>query len=427
LQMGFEMKRCSFFYLIFLIIMALAFLPSAVAQEGGDKGTPTTPNTNKPVPKVPTPAPPQQTMPDFRRPQEIEPPPLFISGTVVREDGSPPPFGTVIEMDCGRARTKEATVGMNGYFSFQVGVRNSYSRLMPDASRSYIQDPFNEGAVFGNTMDQNTLGASMNTEQIAAFMMGCDLSARVPGFSSSILRVKKPLERGQNNLGTMVIYPLDRVKGNTVSATSLLAPKKAKKAFDRARKAVKKENFDEAEEALQSAIVAYPEYGEAWFELGQLYRQTQRPEQARDAYLKAVGFDEVFVQPYVGLSWILAMEKKWEETADLAEKVLELDPINFPEAYFLSALANHYLDNLDLAEKSARQLQRLDPEHQYPKVFLVLSNIYAKKSDELSSIKELRNYLRHAPDAEDADKVRSLLEEKLARADANKSALDFID
>jgi tetratricopeptide (TPR) repeat protein len=258
-------------------------------------------------------------------------------------------------------------------------------------------------------------------------MVGCDLSARLPGFGSSILRVKKPLERGQNDLGTIVMYPLERVKGSTVSATSLLAPKKARKALDRARKAVEKEKFDEAEEAFNSAVLAYPKYGEAWFELGQLYRQTQRDTDARDAYLKAIGCDEVFVQPYVGLSWISALEKKWEETADLANKVIELDPINFPEAHFLSALSNHYLDNLDLAEKSARQLQRIDPEHKYPKVFLVLSNIYAKKSDEMSSIEELRNYLRHAPDAEDAEAIRSLLEEKLAKADDNKPFIDFPD
>lgn len=58
---------------------------------------------------------------------------LFISGTVVLEDGSPPPIGVVIERLCGASRTKEASVNPYGSFGFQIGAN---SDVLHDASDS---------------------------------------------------------------------------------------------------------------------------------------------------------------------------------------------------------------------------------------------------------------------------------------------------
>lgn len=414
------MERLKFYKSALLTLVFFAFIsPAAALQEGksGSTGTTTTdkPST-KPTPQV---APPSK-LEQIKIPQ---PPPripsnLFISGTVVREDGTPPPFGATIEMDCGASVTRQAEVGSDGYFSFQVADDKNYGGAMPDASAGYTRDVFHTGESYSGAADrdQGFFRKAVTQQTLAAKMVGCDLRAQLPGYRSSILRVKQVLQPGQNYLGAIIVYPLERIRGTTVSATSLLAPKKARKLLKQAKKALKKKKFEEAETPLKSAVATYPNFGEAWLELGQLYKQQHRDEEAENAYLKAIEADPLYVNPYIGLSWLLCIEQKWREAADYTKQALNLDPLTYPEAYFLNALANFNINSTDIAEKSAKQYQRLDPEYRLPQVFLILSHIYAMRDEDARSIEEMRKYLKYAPDAPDAEEIRSILREKLAKA-----------
>jgi len=420
------MERLKFYHAAFLILLFFAFIVPAGAQETdttGSTGTNTTDtNTNPEQPKPPLPPMVLPTPEETNTPQVLPPPSLppaniFISGIVMKEDGTPPPFGATIEMDCGSSLTRQASVGSDGYFSFQVEGTKSLGGVMPDASTRYGSDEFHTIAGYDDASDIS-VGYSPGSARapIAIRLMGCDMRAQLPGYRSSILRVKEVLQPGQNDLGAIVVYPLERMQGTTVSATSLLAPKDARKLLKQAKKALKKKKFEEAEVPLKSAIAAYPNFGEAWFELGQLYKLQHRDEEAEAAYLKAIEADPLYVNPYIGLSWLLCIDQKWQKAAYYSDRALNLDPLTFPEAHFLNALANFNVNSTDVAEKSAKRYQRLDPEYRFPQVFLILSHIYAMRDDDERSIEEMRNYLRYAPDAPDAEKIRSVLREKLAKA-----------
>ena len=108
--------------------------------------------------------------------------------------------------------------------------------------------------------------------------------------------------------------------------------------------------------------------------------------------------------------------------ADLTDRALALDPLDFPEVYFLNALAHYNLNNLEVAERSARKEQRLDVRHRIPQVHLILANILTRKHDIAGSTEEMRSYLKFAPTAADADEVRSRLQEneKLLSAPPDK-------
>ena len=53
---------------------------------------------------------------------------------------------------------------------------------------------------------------------------------------------------------------------------------------------------------------------------------------------------------------------RWRE---LTDTVVKLDSFDYPQAYFLNALSNYYLKNIDAAEKSAREAVRLDTRKQF--------------------------------------------------------------
>ena len=96
----------------------LAILPLGFAQKGNQGGSTGTGNTGSTAPRQPRTT--NQTTTDSGYPGTV-PETIFLTGSVMQEDGTPAPFGTTIELDCGDTITKEATVDSGGHYSFQMG------------------------------------------------------------------------------------------------------------------------------------------------------------------------------------------------------------------------------------------------------------------------------------------------------------------
>jgi uncharacterized protein HemY len=74
-------------------------------------------------------------------------------------------------------------------------------------------------------------------------------------------------------------------------------------------------------------------------------------------------------------------------------------------------VANYNLQNFAAAEKSALAAERLDTRHAIPKVSHLLGVILALKKDYAGAAERFKTYLKFAPEATDAAKVRSQLAE----------------
>jgi tetratricopeptide (TPR) repeat protein len=258
----------------------------------------------------------------------------------------------------------------------------------------------------------------MRTTPLSLKLLRCEVRAQYPGYRSTSARMKAGSIWGYTEIETILMYRIDRVQGTSVSLISMLAPKEARKAVERATKALKKEKYNEAQALLKSAIGIYAENAEAWYMLGETYYLQNRNREARDSYTKAIAVDKIFVRPYLRLARFAMTDGDWKSGVDLTDEALRLDPIAFPEAYYLNALANFNAENLEAAERSARKGQRLDFDHQYPQMHLILANILSIKQDAAGSMEEMRKYLKAAPKAEDAILVRARLEEKLAKTES---------
>ncbi len=110
-------------------------------------------------------------------------------------------------------------------------------------------------------------------------------------------------------------------------------------------------------------------------------------------------------------------EGKWQDAADSSERVLQADSAAYPSAYYLNAMANLRVGNLDAAETSAREAIRLDTAHRNPRTSYVLGLVLAEKREYGQAIDSLNAYLRAAPNAPDSETVRKQLSniEQLAR------------
>jgi tetratricopeptide (TPR) repeat protein len=326
--------------------------------------------------------------------------PVFLSGRVVLDDGTAPPDTVVIETICGGVIRPQAYTDSKGRFSFQVGQNTN---MMMDASVSSAESSFPRAGTGS--------GGSLPGRMGGQDMMGCELRATLAGFRSDLLNLSG--RRGLDNpeVGTIVLHRLGNVEGTTISLTSIQAPKDAKKAFERGTDALKKKKWADAQKNLEKAVGIYPKYAAAWFELGQAYHVQNNIEQARNAYARSLESDPKFLKPYLQLASISANERKWDEVERYTRELLRLDPVDYAPAYFYNSVANFNLKKFDAAEKSAREGVKLDSLHQFPKMEHVLGVILANKQDYAGAAQFLRNYLEHAPKAQDSDTVRKQLAE----------------
>ncbi|HYL35978.1 MAG TPA: tetratricopeptide repeat protein [Bryobacteraceae bacterium] len=330
---------------------------------------------------------------------EMAPRPLFLSGKVVMEDGTPPPEPVVIQIVCRATPRSIAYTDSKGSFSADLNDRNS--AVFADAS-----EPSTDGL---RTTNSGIQARSVCPGQMN--LMGAQLQASLAGFRSDVVDLAARHSLDNPDVGTMVLHRLANVEGLTISATSALAPKDAKKALEKARNDTVKQKWQDAQKELEKAVAIYPKYAAAWLALGNVQQQQKNLEGARQSYAQALAADSKFVSPYLELASISAGEQKWPDVADQTDRLLRLNPVDFPQAWFLNAMANYYLGKKEVAEKSAREGVSRDPGHRIPRLNYVLGILLAQKQDYAASAENLRDYMRYAPHAADLDEVKKQLAE----------------
>ena len=199
-----------------------------------------------------------------------------------------------------------------------------------------------------------------------------------------------------------------------VSANSLAAPKNARAAFKKGQEALKNSKPDDARKDFEIAAQIYPGYATAWYELGGLATNRGDLDDALRSFQTAIQADPKYVGPYLSASAIQSVKKQWPQLAETTGALLRLDPFDYPQAYYMNALANYNLGNIDGAEKSAREAERLDAQGRLPLSRLVLGAILADRGAFPEAGEQFRQYLKFAPQAPEAGAVR----ERLSRLEA---------
>ena len=186
-------------------------------------------------------------------------------------------------------------------------------------------------------------------------LSGCELRAVLAGFRSDVVNLSGRRLFDNPDVGTIVLHRMANVEGTTISATTLMAPKDARKAYDKAREAARKGKTNDAERELDKAVAAYPQFAEAWSSLGVIHEENREMADARRCFSQALAADPKLVTPYLHLARFSLADKNWQEVAATTDRLIKLDPYDFPEAYFYNAVADY---NLRKYDAGARQRAR---------------------------------------------------------------------
>jgi tetratricopeptide (TPR) repeat protein len=298
---------------------------------------------------------------------------------------------------CSGNPQPQAYTDAKGRFNFQLG---RGSGMMLDASMD-SQDILRSRTP-APTDNDRALGGAAQTNSTR----GCELQAYLPGYRSDSvdLSTRRPMDNP--DLGTILLHRMANVEGSVISALSLRAPKDARKAYEKGVAAIAKARWEEAEAHLGQAVALYPQYPDAWFSLGTALQSQGKLQEARKAYGKAISADDKFLRPYRQMAEIFLHDRNWKEAAQTTDRLLQLDPVDYPEAYFYNAVARFNLGDLEGSEKSAREGLRHDPHHHIPKLEHLLGTIRANQRDYAGAAQFLRSYLEHKPDDKDAQLIR---------------------
>lgn len=238
-----------------------------------------------------------------------------------------------------------------------------------------------------------------------AQLIGCKVHAVLGGFESTTLTIANRSIMDDADVGTITLRRDEKSAGAVVSATTVAAPKEALKEFDKARGDANNRHAESAQKELEKAVKIYPQFAEAWYQLGKL-EEAQKPQEALECYNKAIAADPSFYPPYEHVAAVAAVQKKWPEVVAATDHALQLDPDGTPQLWYYSAVGNFNMGQKETAEKSAKTSMAMDPSHVAPNTEQLLAVMLAGRGDYSGALEHLRNCLTYAAPGPNAELMK---------------------
>jgi Tfp pilus assembly protein PilF len=393
--------------------LSAAWAQDQAAPQGGQTPPPSTPPSTGPGPGTGTGQQPsggrsRSPFEEQNRTDRFERP-VFLSGRVMLDDGTPPPEPVTIERVCHGQVRPEGYTDSRGRFSFQLGQQNN---TMMDASVGGLA----AAGPPGSTRD--TFAAGPGGFQAPSGGMGmvdlsnCELRASLPGYRSEPVMLGRRSVFDNPDVGTIVLRRLGNVQGTAISFTTLAAPRDAKRSYEKAQNTLRQKNPKrlEAVKELEKAVQLYPQYAAAWTMLGETKLALQDEEGARTAFERAAESDPKYINPQLQLALLDLQAARWEPASEITQRLVSLNPYLIQAQYF-NALAHFNLGKMEVAEKSARHAAESEDARRLPHVHRLFGAILAKKGDFPSAAEQYRLFLTLSPNGPEAGQLRRTLTE----------------
>jgi Tfp pilus assembly protein PilF len=308
-------------------------------------------------------------------------------------NGMTPPEPVKIYLDCDGRRRPAGYTNSKGTFSVDLNDRNT---------------AFADASIAG--MGQRRGLSSSGLGRVNLF--GCQLLAELGGYQADPIQLGTRSVFDNPNVGTMILQRLDGVEGTSISFTSLSAPKKAKKAYDKAFREMQKgePNLQKAEKELETAVGLHSEYATAWNLLGRIRMMQDNREGGRTAFEKAVEADPKFLDPYAVLAHLALTEERWDDGLQWSNQLLRLNP-HASMAHYYSAIANFRLGRMEASKKSVLELKEKSADREFPQSHQILGMIHAQQGLYEQAAISYRDYLTVQPDGPVASQIQRQLHE----------------
>lgn len=197
---------------------------------------------------------------------------------------------------------------------------------------------------------------------------------------------------------------------STVSAHELSVPPKAQDDMKKGMALLYgKSDFQGSLKQFEKAIKEYPDYYEAYTQVGIAYVKLADAPNAETAFRKSIELShEKYADAYIGLGELFFRTKRFADAESAARESIEIDP-NRWQGHLQLARTLIELHRPSEAEASAVAAVKLQPD--YPILYLVLANIHIQLQNEPALLDDLNHYLKLAPNGPSAEQARRARDE----------------
>ena len=210
---------------------------------------------------------------------------------------------------------------------------------------------------------------------------------------------------------------------STVSVRDFSIPEKARDAMNKGMTLLyQKSDYPGSIKLFERAIQAYPNYYEAYAQMGLAYMKMKDTAESEKSLRKSIGLSqEHYPDALVMLAMLFSSTKRFADAEPLARKAVELDSNSW---HAQSELAQVLLGlkRFDEAEKFAEEAVKLQPDN--PLLRLLLADVHISLGNDPALLDDFNAYLKLAPNGNFAEQVRQHrdeLQQRLQNSQASPS------
>lgn len=192
---------------------------------------------------------------------------------------------------------------------------------------------------------------------------------------------------------------------STVSAHELSAPPIAREDYAKGKDLMGRKDYDGAIAAFQKATSEFPDFYEAYAEMGVSQYMADHAVEARTSLQKSIDLSKgKYPDAIFDLADVLNDVGDYSDAAPLAKQVTALDASSW-HGYFESARALLGLKQYKDAETNAKKAIELTPKN--VQTYVILTNIHIGMHDYPSAVQDIDRYLKLDSASTTADAMRS--------------------
>ena len=200
----------------------------------------------------------------------------------------------------------------------------------------------------------------------------------------------------------------------TVDASTGGVPDAARDLYKQAVESAQSGDKKKAIEQLKQALAVYPNFMTALNELGVQYMNLKEWGKAAESLRAAIKLGPEAFHPRLNYGIVLIQLKDYKSAAAELQLAVQKDSSS-AVAHFQLGRALVNLNSFDLAERALRQAisvggDNVAEAHRY------LAAVYIEKQNAQSAANELELYLKLAPKATDAERIRMLIKDLRSQA-----------
>jgi hypothetical protein len=197
---------------------------------------------------------------------------------------------------------------------------------------------------------------------------------------------------------------VDALIAGTVSERELSIPRKAHDDMEEGLALLYgKSKYQESITPFETATQEYPDYYEAYTQIGIAYMKLADPGNSEKAFRKSIELSqEHYAEAYVGLAELYLSGQRFADAEPLSRKAAAIDPHSW-QAQSQLARALLGLQRFSEAETCAVAAVTLKPDN--PELYLILANVHTQLQNDRALLDDLDHYLKLAPNGAFAEQA----------------------